>query len=333
MNNQMVLITGGSGFIGTNLQELLLEHNFRFINMDINPPSNKNQVPYWVKGDVMDPLSISSIFKKYQPTIVIHFAARTDTASSNLKDYEVNYIGTELLINEIKKHDNIERCVFTSTQYVYKDNTLPFPPTDFTYKPHTIYGLSKMKSEILVREAGLRCCWTIIRPTNIWGPWHMRYPIQLWKYMDKGIYFHPTKKTVVRSYGYVKNLNHQLLGIITVPKDRVYQKTFYLGDLPIDSNIWLKAWVKQLTNRELKYIPSFMMKMAAKVGDILIKFGMKFPMYSVRYRNMLEDYIAPTNITIQEFGSYNDNLSENIKETIKWLTNEGKEFFPYWAKK
>ena len=331
--DDLILITGGSGFIGTNLQELLLSKNINFLNLDIHPPTNVAHTPHWKKGDIMDPNSLSDIFNTYKPTVIVHLAARTDTASAVLEDYKVNYEGTDFLVREIQKHPSIKRAVFASTQYVYKDCANPFPISDDSYKPHTVYGLSKKMSEEIVRKANLNCIWTIVRPTNVWGPWHMRYPEQLWKYMDRGLYFHPTKKIVVRSYAYVKNLNHQLLNILNEGDSVVDKKTFYLGDLPIDSNIWLQEWIKQLRNGSLRHIPSAFMYLAAKVGDTLNKIGIKFPMYSVRYYNMLEDYIAPTNITVAQFGTYNNALSENIRETIDWLNSEGKNFFEYWKNK
>ena len=52
------------------------------------------------------------------------------------------------------------------------------------------------------------------------------------------------------------------------------------------------------------------------MGDVLKKFGVNFPMYSVRYKNMLEDYYAPTNVTIRLFGLYNDDLASNVKEQL-----------------
>lgn len=333
VKDDFILITGGSGFIGTNLQEDLINKNIRYINLDIKQPTNKVHIPYWVKGDIMDPEVLRTVFSKYNPTIVIHFAARTDTSSPNLEDYEVNYKGTELLISEIIKHDNILRCVFTSTQYVYKDQGEPFPKSDNTYKPHTTYGISKMMSEKIVRNASLKCAWTIVRPTNVWGPWHLRFPNQLWKFIDKGLYFHPTKKTVVRSYAYVKNLNFQILGILNAPINNINGKTYYLGDLPIDSNIWLNAWCRQLTGHKLKYIPSIIMWLAAKLGDLLNILGIKFPIYTIRYRNMMENYISPTNVTIREFGILNDDLQDNINETIAWLKKEGKTMFKYWSRK
>ena len=325
-----ILITGASGFIGTNLQELLIKNRCNFVNFDKNKPTKKEHMQYWFKGDIMNLSDLSIAFSKYSPSVVIHLAAVTDTSSDNLDDYKENTIGTKNVIYEILKHPNIERCIIASTQYVYKSLKSPFPNSDDEYLPHTTYGISKKETEEIVRNSSLKCCWTIVRPANVWGPWHMRYPEQLWKFMDKGWYIQPTKRPVIRTYAYVKNLIHQLNGILNAEPGIVNKQTFYLGDLPIDSNVWLSEWMYQLRGKNLRYIFPFVMHSAAIMGDVLKKFGVKFPMYSVRYKNMLEDYYAPTNVTIRLFGLYNDDLASNVKETVDWLHGDAKLYFDYW---
>ena len=325
-----ILITGASGFIGTNLQELLMKNRCNFVNFDKNKPTKKEHMQYWFKGDIMNLSDLSIAFSKYSPSVVIHLAAVTDTSSDNLDDYKENTIGTKNVIDEILKHPNIERCIIASTQYVYKSLKSPFPNSDDEYLPHTTYGISKKETEEIVRNSSLKCCWTIVRPANVWGPWHMRYPEQLWKFMDKGWYIQPTKRPVIRTYAYVKNLIHQLNGILNAEPGIVNKQTFYLGDLPIDSNVWLSEWMYQLRRKNLRYIFPFVMHSAAIMGDVLKKFGVKFPMYSVRYKNMLEDYYAPTNVTIRLFGLYNDDLASNVKETVDWLHGDAKLYFDYW---
>lgn len=332
-NKCMILITGGSGFIGTNLQEIFLEKGYSFVNFDKSKPENKLHNAYWHEGNIMELSDLRVAFEKYHPQIVVHLAARTDTASLNLEDYIENTKGTQNVVDIIKEYPCVKRCIMTSTQYVYKSLTHPFPASDTDYMPHTVYGESKKIAELYVRNAGLQCCWTIVRPANVWGPWHMRYPVQLWKIIDQGLYFHPTKRHVVRTYAYVKNLVFQIVQILNATEDEVNQRTFYLGDLPLDSIVWLSELTYQIKGGKLHYIPSCLMWCAAVVGEVLGKFGIQFPMYMTRYRNMLEDFYAPTNITVAKFGVRNSDLSENMAETVEWLHNEAQELFPYWARK
>jgi len=332
-NNSKILITGASGFIGTNLVELFLKNKVQFINFDKNKPINPDHNSYWLNGNLLNKEDIYKALKDYQPTAIIHLAARTDCDSDDVNDYVDNTEGTKNLVDCIKEFESIEKVIITSTQYVYKSKSLPLPQNDDDYIPHTAYGKSKVITEKITREANLKCRWTIVRPTNVWGPWHMRYPVELWKMIAKGFYLHPGKKEVIRTYAYVKNVIHQINEILQAPKEKVHEQTFYLGDLPIDSFEWLNCISKEINHKNIKRIPLFVFAIPAMVGTVLRKFGIPFPLYNTRYNNMVEDYYAPTNVTIREFGAYNSELKINVMETVKWLKEFGKDYFPYWKKK
>ncbi len=326
-----ILITGASGFIGTNFINLLEEKGFtNFVNYDKSQPIRECHKKYWHEGNIMDKKALTDVFDKYKPTIILHLAARTDTLSDNLEDYIENTEGTENVVNEIMKHDNVKHALFASTQYVYKDKVVPFGLSDDSYAPHTVYGISKKMDEEYIRKSGMKCKWTIFRPCNVWGPWHMRYPNELWKFIAKGLYVHPSKKPVIRTYAYVKNLVKQLDAIMNGADELVDKKTYYLGDQPIDSYMWLNALSQETRGKNVVRIPKFFFWGGAVVGDILRFLGIKFPLYSMRYRNMIEDFYAPSNVTIALFGAFEQDYKKNVKETIDWLREEGHNYFDYW---
>ena len=68
----------------------------------------------------------------------------------------------------------------------------------------------------------------------------------------------------------------------------------------------------------------------ALIGNIIRLFGINFPLYSMRYRNMIEDFYAPSNVTISTFGAFEQSYEKNVKETIDWLRSEGAQYFEYW---
>ncbi len=328
--NTKIFITGASGFIGTNLVELFEKKGYGFVNFDRSKSIKEGQEKYWLQGNLLDYAVLRQAIEKYKPDVIIHLAAKADCDSNKLEDYIDNTEGTRNLINCIKEFDFVERVIVTSTQYVYKSHKLPFALHDDDYRPHTTYGKSKVITEKITREANLTPCWTIVRPTNVWGPWHMRYPNELWKMIAKGFYFQPGKKEIIRTYAYVKNVVHQIDTIMNAPKERVDKQTFYLGDLPIDSYEWLNQLSLQFRSKLIKRIPIIVFAIPALLGTVLRKIGIPFPLYNTRFKNMIEDYYAPTNVTIREFGSYNDELKDNVKETLDWLQGEGKQYFDYW---
>jgi nucleoside-diphosphate-sugar epimerase len=330
----IILITGASGFIGTNMIELLEEKGFQsIINYDKNKPTKPNQEKYWVQGNIMDEAHFGDVLAQHKVDTVIHLAARTDTLSDNLEDYIENHEGTQHVLNVIKKYDKIERLIVASTQYVYKSDESPVPLDNKDFKPHTIYGQSKVLTEQYVHSSELKCVWTIVRPTNIWGPWHMRYPLELWKIIDRGIYFHPVSHPVIRTYGYVKNIVHQVYEMLIADEKLVNNKTFYIGDFSIDSYSWINEFSLQLNGSKVKRMPTFVFSMVAKGGDVLRKLGIPFPLYTKRFQNMVEDYPAPTEPTIAIFGQAEVSLEKNVTETLNWLKTDGKNYFDYWKTK
>ncbi|MGH8572473.1 MAG: NAD-dependent epimerase/dehydratase family protein [Gammaproteobacteria bacterium] len=149
-----------------------------------------------------------------------------------------------LLLQVVKEFPSIERIIVTSTQFVCEAGYQPRHDLDF--KPYTLYGESKRLTEMATREAGLTCEWTIIRPTTIWGPWSLRYRDVMFKVMTRGLYFHPSKKVVVRSYGYVGNVVWQLERMLSAPREQVDGKVFYVGDRPFDLKVWVDAVSREL---------------------------------------------------------------------------------------
>jgi len=312
-----ILVTGGSGFIGTNLIDELLERGIEFINLDINPPRTAIHRPYWKECDILDFDITMSNFDDFQPTHVVHLAARTDTLSSNIDDYKVNTKGTNNLLLCVQATQNVQRVMITSSQFAFAPPGIP--KNDEEFNPVGAYGMSKVLSERATRSAGLDCVWTITRPTNIWGPWHPRYPQEFWLVLKKGLYFHPSGKATIRSYGYVKNIIYQMLRILEAAPSVVNGKVYYLGDPPIPLLDWANGFSFAITGKPVKIIPRPLLKTISAVGSLLNKIGLRFPISLSRYRSMTEDYFSPVNITIEQFGIPPYSLQDGISETVNWL--------------
>ena len=75
------LITGGSGFIGSNLIEELLKKNYQIMNVDIKAPNIESHGSLWREQDILDFPGLLAAFREFQPTHVIHLAAQADSAS------------------------------------------------------------------------------------------------------------------------------------------------------------------------------------------------------------------------------------------------------------
>lgn len=312
-----ILVTGGSGFIGTNLIDILLDRQVQVLNLDINSPKRTSHLPYWQQCDILNLDLTRSKFEIFMPTHIIHLAARTDTLSDNLDDYRVNTEGTANILNCILQTPSVERAIITSSQFAFGPPGVP--ESDEEYRPIGAYGASKVISEKATRTVGLRCCWTITRPTNIWGPWHPRYPHEFWLVLRKRLYIHPGGRSAIRSYGYVKNIVYQMMRILESPRALVDKKVYYLGDNPIPLSEWANGFSLAITGRKARVMPRLLLKVLAGFGSILDGVGVRFPITLSRFRSMTEDFTTPMAATINDFGLPPYSLEQGINETVRWL--------------
>jgi nucleoside-diphosphate-sugar epimerase len=319
-----VFVTGGSGFIGTHVVESILAYypDVEVLNVDRERPKLDRHLPYWHQGDILNKSTFINAVKQFCPTCAIHMAARTDCDGRTLDDYRVNIEGSANFIEAIKTARSVERTVFYSTQYVVRAG--PLAQSDREYCPVNIYGESKSIMEEMIRQdTNLPGIWTIVRPTNIWGPWHPRYPHEFWLVVKKGRYIHPGGAAVVRAYGYVGNVADYTLKILAAPANVVAGKTFYLGDPPDDIKLWAAAFTKAFTGRTPRVVPRPILRGIALIGDVIKLTGRQFPLFSSRYRSMTQSYLVDMKPTIATLGGSKYSLEDGVKETVEWLKSLG----------
>ena len=331
MLKMRLLVTGGSGFIGTNLMAHFLAKNVEVINLDWNPPLNPVHAPWWKLCDIMDEKRMGDLFREFKPTHVVHLAARADTDEPiEILAYQQNHEGTERVLRVVKSTPSIERIIVTSTQFVCEAGYQPKHDLDF--KPFTLYGETKRRTELATRDAHLGCEWTIIRPTTVWGPFSLRYRDIMFKVMKKGLYFHPSQQKVVRSYGYVGNVVWQIEKMLLAPREKVHGKVFYVGDQPVDLRVWVDAISRRLTGKPVRYIPTWLVRSIALGGDLLKAVHIPFPITTGRFRSMTSDYITPMDRTVEAFGEAPFSLEQGVDETIKWYENGSERIIAHTLK-
>jgi nucleoside-diphosphate-sugar epimerase len=268
---------------------------------------------------------VAEACQNFAPDAVVHLAARTDMDGQSVEAYAVNRLGTLSVIEAARRQPSIERLFLVSSQFVHQNEQGPAHDED--YAPHTCYGASKVESERLIRGANLHCHWTIIRPTNVWGPWHPRYPDEVWRIIRRGLYFHPGRKPVIRSYGYVGNVVFQMIKMLKAPAETVDRKVFYVGDEPIDVFNWVEGFAQCLNGRGVRVAPRPFVWSLALTGEVCKCLGVPAPLTLSRYRSMVTDNPAPMAATFAAFGSPPYRLQAAIEETVLWLRRQDPEFW------
>ncbi|RLI99231.1 MAG: NAD(P)-dependent oxidoreductase [Candidatus Aenigmatarchaeota archaeon] len=320
-----VIVTGGSGFIGTNLMSFFIERGVEVCNLDIAPPRNKEHNQYWEQVDIRELEVLQEKINKFSPTHIFHLAARTGLENKNINIYAANIQGVENLILACKGLPNLQRIIFTSSMLVCKPGYLPKGDED--YKPNNLYGESKVQGEKIVRQKtkGASYSWVIVRPIGIWGPWFDTPYKEFFLAILKGFYVHIGKQGATLNLGFVGNTVNQLYRLATAPSKKVNGKVFYLGDTPpLNLRNWANLISQTVRTRKIWTLPVWVLKIAGRVGDLTKKLGWKNPLLtSFRLRNMLTDFIYTIDPIVAEKPKY--TLKEGVQITVDWLREPGME--------
>tara|TARA_B100001093_G_scaffold457535_1_gene469313 strand:+ start:552 stop:1565 length:1014 start_codon:yes stop_codon:yes gene_type:complete len=158
-----IIVTGGLGFIGSNLIELLIKKNFYVINIDkityssnfYNTKEFKSSKRYkFIKCDIKNK-KLKKIFFKYKPIGIFNLAAEThvDRSIDNPENFiQSNIVGVFNLLECFKKYSKTHKSklIHISTDEVYGDILSGRSSENYPYQPSSPYAASKAASDHLV---------------------------------------------------------------------------------------------------------------------------------------------------------------------------------------
>lgn len=313
-----ILITGGSGFIGTNLIEhLLKDSQNEILSIDIVEPKIAGHKKIWKKVDVRDKESLVKAIVDFKPGYVIHLAARTDLRGKELHDYDAAMGGVCNLLEALDKAGSVKQAVFASSMYVCEPGYMPKNFED--YKPHTLYGESKVETEKIIKSTNPQYTWSIIRPTSIWGPWFGEPYDKFFHIVLNHMYFHMGKRACKKTYGYIDNTIYQIMSILKAPTEVVNQKVYYLGDYtPYPISEWAEE-IAKVEHIYIPHVPYLLFKVLGWIGDLLKMAGITFPMTSFRLHNMTTDNIHDLRPIQEVAPKLPVTRIEGTKRTLEWI--------------
>jgi UDP-glucose 4-epimerase len=175
-----VLITGGAGYIGTELTTLLISrpdvdeviiydnlsrpnHNF-FLGLKLK---NSSKIKF-VKGELLDSRALKKVLKGVD--VVYHLAAKVTTPFANAEAHiyeQVNHWGTAELVYAVEE-SSVKRFIYTSSTGVYGSSNIP-AHEDKPPDPKTFYAVSKLRGEEHVRRLIGKMDTYIMRCGNVYG--------------------------------------------------------------------------------------------------------------------------------------------------------------------
>lgn len=322
-----VLITGGSGFVGTNLVDAFSDKGWHVVNIDIVAPRNPAHKKFWKMCDIRDFSKLEKITLDFNPHVILHMAARTDLDGRSLEEYSANILGVTNLINVAKKLSSLDRVVFASSMLVCRLGYKPIGNTD--YCPDTIYGRSKVIGEQTVFKTSEGAFpWTIVRPTSLWGPWFATPYRNFFDYIQKKRYLHPRGKRIYRSYGYVQNTTFQIDKLLSFfEPDAVNGKVFYIADhQPIELFDWAGKIANSFNVGPIPEVPLTLLRFIAAGGDVSKYFGINHvPLTTRRLKNLLTDAVYDIAPLLTVTGPLPYHVDTATSNTVEWMLKNQSE--------
>ncbi len=176
-----VLITGGSGFIGSHLTDRLIARGDKVCVIDNFATGRRDNLTARpgltvVEGDIADAAAIESAFGSFAPDVVVHAAASYKDPNDWASDARVNALGTALVVRAAQAA-KVKKFVYFQTALCYGVKPLEQPITlDHPILPgNSSYSISKTAGEQYVQLSGLD--WVSFRLANAYGPRNISGPL------------------------------------------------------------------------------------------------------------------------------------------------------------
>ena len=158
-----IIVTGGSGFIGSNLVNYLIKKSYYVINIDkLTYSSNtygKNKLPRnkykFFKFDINNRKKLKSVIKKYKPECIFNLAAETHVDRSIDSPHQFihsNILGVFNILETIRHNNKKIKLIHISTDEVYGDLKINKSSEKFPYNPSSPYSASKASADHLIKS-------------------------------------------------------------------------------------------------------------------------------------------------------------------------------------
>jgi UDP-glucuronate 4-epimerase len=267
-----ILVTGGAGFIGSNLCHYLTKQNFNVLSLDNfddfyseeiklnNIKSLLNEKSFkLIRGDVRDSKLLKTIFKNNKIETVIHLAAKAGVRNSILNPseyFDINVNGTLTLL-EAMSSNGVKNLVFASSSSVYGNQNGKLKETEKCNEQISPYAVSKKTAELLNYSYHVNFNMNVInlRLFSVYGK-NQRPDLVIHKFFNqisqnKPIELYGNGETK-RDYTYIDDVVQAFYNSVLYlenPKQNVYEIINIGNDKPISLNELLDC-IKEVTQND-----------------------------------------------------------------------------------
>ena len=316
-----VIVTGGLGFIGSNLINILKEKYF-VINIDkVTYASNfKNIDPdiknyKFYKQDINNKIFIKKILKKYHPSIIFNLAAEThvDRSIDGPKQFiESNILGVFNLLESIRNYNKKIKLIHISTDEVYGDIKKNHKSKEEDrYNPSSPYSASKASGDLLIKSyiRTYRIPAIITNCCNNFGP--NQYPEKL----IPTIIYNILNKKPIPIYGIGKNVREWIYvedhcnALIKIAENGIIGENYNIGSGTILNNIQIAEKI-MLNFKKINRSQNIKSK---------IYFVKDRPGHDLRY------CLDSSKIKNELKWKCKSSFDQRINETITWYINKFKD--------
>lgn len=234
-----ILVTGAAGFIGSNVSRVLRERGETIIGLDnlndyydvglknfrLEQLANFKNFSF-IEGDISNFDTVTSLFKKYNITKVIHLAAQAGVRYSLENPFayaKSNLIGHLNILEACRHADGFEHLVYASSSSVYGGNkTVPFKETDQVDTPVSLYAATKKSDELMSQSYShlYRIPATGLRFFTVYGP-AGRPDMAYWSFTDRILAGKPIQVfnhgDMRRDFTYIDDIVSGVIGCLDNP--------------------------------------------------------------------------------------------------------------------
>lgn len=315
-----VVVTGGLGFIGSNLINILNNKNYFIINIDkVSYASNLKNISPNIKNyklykeDINNKNFVINILDKYNPSIIYNLAAEThvDRSIDGPKSFiNSNILGVFNILESIKNYKKKIKLIHVSTDEVYGDIKKNYKSKENdAYNPSSPYAASKASGDLLIKSyiRTYKLDAIITNCCNNYGP--NQYPEKL----IPTIIYNLIKNEPIPIYGNGKNIREWVYvkdhcnALIKISKYGRLGENYNIGSGIVLNNI-------QIT----KKIMSIFKKLNNKIPKSNIHFIKDRPGHDVRY------CLDSSKVRKHTKWKCTSNFENRIEETIIWYADKFK---------